>query len=320
MAALALPGVVAFDLAVAGQIFGFRDEAERYAFTVCAPSPGPVPTSTGFAVTATAGLEALILADTVIVPGFYPVVEPDPPVLAALRSAHAHGARIASVCIGAFALAAAGLLDGRRATTHWREADELRRRYPLVRVDTDVLFIDGGQILTSAGQSASIDFYLHLVRRDFGSRVADAVARRMVITADRSGDHPQDVRAGGRAAAAAADALTRTMEWAIATIHRPLTLAQMARHADMPARTFTRRFRARTHLAPMQWLTWQRVLEAQYLLESTDLSVEDVADRAGLGSPGSLRAHLMRSLGATPTDYRRTHRHQGRARVGPRLE
>lgn len=166
--ALALPGVVAFDLATAAQVFGFRDEAAHYSFTVCGLRPGPVPTSTGFAIDAAAGLDAVATADTVIVPGFYPPVEPDAAVCEALRSAHERGARLASVCLGAFALAAAGLLDGRRATTHWREADEFRRRYPSVWLDPDVLFVDGGSILTGAGQSGSVDFYIHVVRSTSG--------------------------------------------------------------------------------------------------------------------------------------------------------
>lgn len=230
---------MAFDLAIAAQIFGFRDETERYSFTVCGLRAGSVATSTGFAIDAAAGLEALDAADTVVVPGFYPTGEPGAEVLDALRAAHERGARLASVCLGSFALAASGLLDGRRATTHWREAEEFRRRYPSVWLDPDVLFVDGGRILTGAGQSASIDFYIHLVRSDFGAGVAAAVARRMVVATDRPGDHTQDPRAGARDDA---DDLARTLEWAIGQLHQPLSLPHMARHAGMSTRTFSRRF------------------------------------------------------------------------------
>jgi len=303
--ALALPGVVAFDLAIAAQIFGFRDEAERYSFTVCGLRPGQVSTSTGFAIDAAAGLAALATADTVVVPGYYPTDEPGTDVRDALRAAHERGARLASVCLGSFALAAAGLLDGRRATTHWREADEFRRRYPSVWLDSDVLFVDGGRILTGAGQSASIDFYLHLVRSDFGAGVADAVARRMVVATHRPGDHAQDPR---RDARDDADDLARTLEWAIGQLHRPLSLPHLARHAGMSTRTFSRRFRERTRMTPMRWLSSQRLLEAQRLLETTDLPMDHIAERCGLGTAGNLRLHMLRALGTTPTDYRRTHR------------
>ncbi|MFF3572426.1 GlxA family transcriptional regulator [Nocardia jiangxiensis] len=303
--ALALPGVVAFDLSTAAQIFGFRDEAEHYSFTVCGLRPGPVPTSTGFTIDAGAGLDAVSTADTVIVPGFYPTVEPDAAVRAALRSAYDRGARLVSVCLGTFALAAAGLLDGRRATTHWREADEFRRRYPSVWLDPHVLFVDGGSILTGAGQSASIDFYIHLVRSDFGADLADSVARRMVVATHRSGDHAQAPRRDTREDT---DHLARTLEWAIQRMHQPLSLTHLARHAGMPTRTFSRRFRERTRMTPMRWLSWQRVLQAQRLLETTDLPVDHIAERCGLGTAGNLRLHMARTLGTTPTEYRRTHR------------
>lgn len=295
-------------MSTAAQIFGFRDEQQRYSFTVCAMVPGPVSTSTGFAIEAGAGLDALLTADTVILPGYYPAVDPDPVVTQALRAAHGRGARIASVCVGAFVLAAAGLLDGRRATTHWREAEDFKRRYPAVRLDPDVLFVDGGQILTSAGQSASIDFYIHLVLADFGAAIAGDIARRMVVATHRSGDQAQDVYRSARERSGRADLLARSMEWAIREMHQPLSLELLARHADMPTRTFSRRFQQRAGMTPMRWLSSQRLLEAQRLLESTDLSVDVVADRCGLGSAANLRLHMSRELGVTPTGYRFTHR------------
>jgi transcriptional regulator GlxA family with amidase domain len=175
--ALALPEVVAFDLSIAAQVFGHRDERDRYTFTVCAEHPGPVPTTTGFPLTAPAGLDALASADTIIIPGYYPLAEPAPAALAALRAAAARGTRIATICIGAFALAATGLLDGRTATTHWQEADHFRARFPAVRLNPDVLYVDEGQFLTSAGLSAGIDLCLYLVSRDYGAATAATVAR-----------------------------------------------------------------------------------------------------------------------------------------------
>ena len=189
--ALALPEVVAFDLSIPAQIFGHVSERHRYAFTVCARRPGLVETTTGFALRAEASLDAVRSADTVIVPGFMPLDDPGPAVGAALRDAAARGARIASVCIGAFALAAAGLLDGRQATTHWEHADELAARYPAVRVNPGVLYVDEGQILTSAGVAAGIDLCLHMVQADHGAAAAGDVARRMVAAMHRTGGQAQ---------------------------------------------------------------------------------------------------------------------------------
>lgn len=302
--ALALPGVVAFDLSNAAQIFGHRSARSHYSFAVCAPTAGLVMSSTGFEVAAPFGLEMLGRADTIVVPGFDPRSTPDDASLAALREAAARGTRIASVCVGAFALAAAGLLDGRTATTHWEEADHFRRRFPQVRLNPDVLYVDEGQILTSAGLSASIDLYIHLIRQDYGEHVAADVARRMVVATHRTGDQLQHAhrplpKDGG---------LGATREWAITELHRPLTVRHLARHADMPVRSFTRQFRDEVELSPMRWLTLQRVREALRLLEATDLDVYDVAARSGLGSAATLRTHLARELGTTPTAYRRSHR------------
>ena len=185
--ALALPDVVAFDLSIPAQIFGHRDERDRYSFAVCAQEPGPVATSTGFAVHTDDGLEALLSDDTIIVPGFLPLADPPPVVLDALTGAADRGVRMASVCVGAFALAAAGLLDGRAATTHWQHADEFRSRFPHVRLNPDVLYVDEGQILTSAGITAGVDLCLHMYRADQGTAAAAEVARRMVVAIHRPG-------------------------------------------------------------------------------------------------------------------------------------
>ena len=301
--ALVLPGVIAFDLAIPGQIFGNDDHPGLYTFEICARRPGLVPTQSNFAIEATNGLEALERADTVIVPGFRPLDDPPPDVLDALRRAHARGARVASVCVGAFALAAAGLLDGRSATTHWKEAESFRRRFPAVRLNPDVLYVDNGSVLTSAGLSAGIDLCLHVVRRDHGAAVAARVARRLVVAAHRPGGQAQYATQ-----VSADDGLSETFGWMVGEMHRALTVGQLARHAGMPERTFARKFRERTGLTPMRWLAGQRLLEAQRLLESTTLSVEDIAERCGYGTAANLRLHLARHLDTTPTAYRKQHR------------
>jgi transcriptional regulator GlxA family with amidase domain len=305
--ALALPSVVAFDLSIAAQIFGHHDERSRYAFTVCSVTPGAVPSSTGFAVDVPRGLDALAEADTVVVPGFHPVDAPDPAGLDALREAAGRGARIASVCVGAFALARAGLLDGRTATTHWQYADRFRALFPRVRLNPDVLYVDEGRVLTSAGISAGIDLCLHLVRRDHGQRVAGDVARRMVVASQRTGGQTQYAQRplpddGG---------LGVTREWAITQMQRPLTVDHLARHAGMPVRSFSRQFHDEVGTSPMRWLTGQRVLEAQRLLEATRLGIDEIADLCGFGSAATLRVHFARQLGTTPTTYRHARREVG---------
>lgn len=303
--ALALPEVVVFDLAIPSQIFGHRDERQEYAFTLAAPQPGPVPTTSGYAVHATAGLEALADADTVVVPGYVPHDPPPLPVLAALADAATGGARVVSVCTGAFALAAAGLLDGRRATTHWRNADELARRHPAVSVDPAVLYVDEGTVLTSAGVAAGIDLCLHLVRRDHGADAAARIARRMVVAPHRDGGQAQFVDAPLPAARAG---LAATCAWALDRLAEPLTVADLARHAGWAPRTFARRFVAEVGTTPLRWLAAQRVLHARRLLETTDLPVDAVATASGLGTAANLRLHLARAASTTPSAYRRTFR------------
>jgi transcriptional regulator GlxA family with amidase domain len=303
---LAVADVVAFDLAIAAQVFGSpaRDPGERrYAFAVCAAAPGPVRTSTGFSLLVDHGLEALAGADTVVVPGIDRTEDAAPAeVLEALRTAHGRGARIVSICTGAFVLAAAGLLAGRRATTHWQYAALLARRHPDVEVDADVLYVDDGDVLTSAGVAAGIDLCLHIVRSDHGAEAANAVARRIVVAPHRDGgqaqfaQRPVPVVAGG--------GLSPTRAWMLERLHEPLTVARLASHAGYAERSFARIFRAETGMSPLQWLISQRVLEARRLLESTALPVEDVAARSGFGSAASLRQHLRRHAATTPTAYR----------------
>jgi transcriptional regulator GlxA family with amidase domain len=304
--ALLVEEVVTFDLAIPDQVFG--REPERYAWAVCAAG-GPliVPTETGLGVHVPHGLEALEAADTVIVPGIgdgaWPL--PEPP-LAALRAAAARGARIASICTGAFVLAAAGLLDGRRATTHWRYAARLAAAYPAVDVDPGVLFVDAGDVLTSAGVAAGIDLCLHIVRADHGAAAANAVARRLVVAAHRDGGQAQFVERPVPAAEGAD--LSATRVWMEERLEEPLTVEAMARHAGYSPRSFARRFRAETGTTPLQWLIGRRVAEAQRLLEGTDLPVDAVAARAGFGTAAALRQHFARAVATSPTSYRRTFR------------
>ena len=303
---LALPDAVLFDMAIPAQVFGHVDERAHYRLTVCAARAGPVPTTTGFDVHAPAGLDAIAAADTVVVPGFYPLDLPPEPVVTALRGAADRGTRIVSICTGAFALAAAGLLDGRRATTHWRDADELASRFPTVRVDPEVLYIDQGQILTSAGVAAGLDLCLHLVRKDRGAAEATRIARRMVVPPHRAGGQAQFLQrpvpaSGGPAIAAVA-------EWALRHLEHRLTVTDLARHAALAPRTLARRWLAETGMPPLQWLTAQRLLEARRLLETTDLPVATIAHRTGIGTAAHLRALFARETSTTPSAYRSAHR------------
>jgi transcriptional regulator GlxA family with amidase domain len=311
--ALALPKVVAFDLATPAQVFGHRTERRLYDFTVCAERPGAVASSTNFAIGTQAGLDALETADTVIVPGYLPLNDPPPAVLEALRASAARGARIASVCIGAFALAAAGLLDGRTATTHWAHAEELATRFPAVRVRPDVLYVDEGQLLTSAGIAAGIDLCLHMYRNDHGAEAAAEVARRMVAAVHRPGGQAQFIQ---RPLPEGGSGLAATCAWAVERIDRPLTVDELARHAGYAPRTFARRFLDETGMTPMRWITAQRLLEARRLLEATDLAVDEVARRCGFGTATNLRLHLARDAATTPSAYRNAFRGQHRPEPG----
>lgn len=274
-----------------------------YDFAVCAPEGAGI--GGWFHVSTPHGLDRLVAADTVIVPWSHDV-EQDPPadLVDAVRAAHEAGARVASICTGAFVLAAAGLLDGRRATTHWIHAELLARRHPRVRVDPDVLYIDHGDVLTSAGKAAGLDLCLHLVRNDHGSAVANALARRLVVPPHRPGGQAQFIPAP--VPAGADDGLGPLLGWALERLDEPLTVTDLARAARMSERTLTRQFRAATGTTPLQWLLTQRVHRAQELLETTDLGVEQVAARTGLGTAATLRRHFHRALGVPPDAYRRS--------------
>ncbi|MCU1572467.1 MAG: transcriptional regulator, AraC family with amidase-like domain [Micrococcaceae bacterium] len=307
--ALALPDVVAFDLAIPAQVFGHEDERQLYSFVVCAAVPGLVPTTTGYAIHAAAGLEALQSADTIVVPGFSPLTDPPSHVCEALRKAAGNGARVVSVCTGAFALAAAGLLDGKRATTHWRNAERLQTLHPQVDVDAGVLYIDDDGVSTSAGVAAGIDLCLHLVRRDHGTEAANRIARRMVVAPHREGGQAQFIE---RPVAAPLGHFAATCSWARQHLAEPLTVIDLAGHAGWAPSSFARKFLAETGTTPLRWLTGQRLAEACRLLETTDLTVQAVAARTGLGTSANFRLHFLRELNTTPSSYRQLY--QGRNR------
>ncbi|MEU7167587.1 helix-turn-helix domain-containing protein [Streptomyces morookaense] len=308
VAILALDGVLPFELSLPGQVFGTTGRLTgrpHYEVRICAPT-GTVATSPehgGFRLHAPYGLEAVAEADTVIVPGHSGFLDPVPhAVREALLTAAGRGARLASVCVGAFTLAATGLLDGHRATTHWQHADELARRHPRIEVDGTVLFVDHGHLATSAGIAAGLDLCLHLVRRDLGADVAAATARRVVMPLQRHGGQAQFIE--HPAPGADGTALQPTLDWMERNLHRPLTLADIARHAAMSIRSLNRHFRAQTGTTPLQWLLRARLHRAQQLLETTGLAIDQVADRAGFGTPATLRHHFHRLTGTTPQAYR----------------
>ncbi|HZC27373.1 MAG TPA: helix-turn-helix domain-containing protein [Actinopolymorphaceae bacterium] len=317
VAVLALEGVMPFDLGTPTQILASARDATRgnlYDVRVCTPDGASIRTSAGYHLLPEHGLEAFDDADTVIVSGINagpPMVDGtlDAKVADALRRHAGQGRRLVSVCTGAFVLAAAGLLDGRRATTHWRQADRFRGLYPRVRLDPHVLFVDDGDILTSAGVGAGIDLCLHLVRRDHGAEVANRAARKCVVPAWRDGGQAQFIERPLPPLAGSTTEPTRA--WMLSHLGEPMHLAALARRAGMSVRTFTRRFRAETGVSPGAWVARQRIERARHLLEETDLPVDRVARDAGFGTPASLRQHLRAELGVAPLTYRRTFRGTG---------
>ncbi|MEU6764926.1 helix-turn-helix domain-containing protein [Streptomyces sp. NPDC046853] len=305
--ALLSPPQSPFELACASEVFGTdpQDGPARYSFRVCAEQPGPLRTTAGFTMLVDAGLAALEEADTVVVPGYRQHGTPVPATVTdALRAAHRRGARIVAICTGAFVLAGAGLLDGRRATTHWRSTARLAAAFPEVQVDHDVLFVDHGDVATSAGTGAGIDLCLHLVRSDHGAAYATRIARNMVLPPHREGSQLQ--YAAPPPPARADDSLAPLLEWASSRLGSRLTLDRLAAHAGLSGRTLARRFTEQLGTSPGQWLLGQRLDAARALLEQTDLPVETIADRVGLASAVNLRRRFRAHLGTTPGAYRRT--------------
>jgi AraC family transcriptional activator FtrA len=307
VAVLAYDGLCTFEFALAVEIFGLRRPelgVPWYDFKVCALEPGPLRAEGGVTMRVRHGLRAVEAAGTIVVPGWrHQLDRPPERLLAALRRAHARGARLISICSGAFVLAATGLLDGKRATTHWRYGKLFGERFPRVRLVPDVLYVDEGHLLTSAGSAAGLDLLLHVVRKDHGAAIANQVARRLVIAPHREGGQAQFV---SEPVAASEDGspLSPVLDWALANLREPISVRRLARRAAMSERTFCRRFFAQLGTSPARWLIAQRVIAAQRLLETTNLGVELIADRTGMGSATNLRHHFRAQVQTTPTRYR----------------
>lgn len=296
-----------FELGIATEVFGLARPELRvpwYEFAVCSLERGPLRATGTVQIRAKDGVGALERADTIIIPGWRdPAEAPPRRLLTALTRAHARGARLVSICSGVFVLAASGLLDGKRATTHWRYTDALRRAYPAIRVEPDVLHVDDGRVFTSAGSAAGIDLCLHLVRLDYGAEIANQVARRLVVPPHRDGgqaqfiDRPVPREPGHR--------LAKALDWALSRLDESFGVDELAGVASLSPRTFLRRFQAELGTTPHAWLTLQRVLAAQRLLESAGSSIEEVAAKVGFGTAQTLRLHFRRILRTSPTGYRR---------------
>ncbi|QJW36382.1 helix-turn-helix domain-containing protein [Cellulosimicrobium protaetiae] len=310
VAAVVCDGLAPFEFGVVCEVFGLdrsEDGVPSFDFRVCGPVAGaPVRTSVGALVVPEHGLDATDDVDLLIVPAIRIGSHYPPEVLDAVRRASARGALLLSVCSGVFLLAAAGVIEGRRVTTHWMHADELRRQYPNLDIDPDVLFVDDGNLVTSAGTAAGIDACLHLVRRELGAKVANTIARRMVVPPQRDGGQRQFVQRP--VPECAEDSFAELLEWMTEHLDEPLTVRDLARRAVTSERTFARAFVAQTGTTPLAWLTSQRVAHAQALLEESTLDLEEVARRCGFGSAALLRHHFRRAVGITPTEYRQTFR------------
>jgi transcriptional regulator GlxA family with amidase domain len=300
--------VALFEFGVLAEVFGIDrsdDGVPRLDFRVCSLEPGkPLSALNGTKVIAPHGLDGLLGADLVAIPATRIREDYPPEALDSLRQAAARGATMLSVCSGAFVLGAAGLLDGRRCTTHWRYVEELAQLHPDAKIDPDVLFVDDGDLITSAGTAAGIDACLHLVRRELGSAVATRIARRMVVPPQRDGGQRQYVELP--VPGCSAESLSPVLTWMLENITVEHPISALARRAVMSERTFARRFVAETGTTPHKWLSMQRVLHARNLLEETDLGIESVATRSGFGTAALLRHHFRRIVGVAPQDYRRT--------------
>jgi transcriptional regulator GlxA family with amidase domain len=308
VAVVVFEGVELFELAAAIDVFGTEaasaDGRPLYRVSVCGPSP-EVTTAAGFTMQVPNGLDAASAADTVVVvPSDSPERHVPAAVLDALRAASGEGKRVLSLCTGAFVLAAAGLLDGHAATTHWSECADLARLYPRVRVEPKALYVDEGNLLTSAGSAASLDLCLHVVQRDYGTEIANRVARDLVVPLHRPGGQAQYIETP-LPAVGEADLFSEALTWLREHLDEPVTVSDLARRATMSPRTFARRFQASTGTTPLQWILAERVSLAQRLLETTDLPVDAVAGKSGFGTADNLRKHFARAVRTTPQAYRR---------------
>lgn len=314
IAVIAFEGISPFHLSVPCIVFGDDLQAllaPRYRLLVCAEHAGRIPTLSGFHIDVEHDFSVLDDADTIIVPAWHsPDAQPSPGTLRALKTAHERGARIVGLCLGTFVLAAAGLLDGRGASTHWVWADAFTRQYPKVKLDRNALYIDEGDILTSAGTAAAIDCCLHLVRSDHGAEVANRVARRLVVAPHRHGDQGQYIEMPIAPLADAQGQMGETLAWATQHLHEPIYVEQLARRARMSQRSFTRHFRKRTGTTVTQWLLNQRLAVAQRLLETGQCSLDQIAQHAGFGSTVSFRKHFTHAFSVTPASYRRQFQRQ----------
>jgi AraC family transcriptional activator FtrA len=310
-------GLGTFEFGIVVELFGLRRTGlgvTWYQFEACSVERGPIHAAGGIQVHVRRGLRAFEQAGTIVIPG-WKIDEPPPPALIrALRRAHSDGARLVSICSGVFVLAATGLLDGKRVSAHWRHADRLMARYPKLRVEPDVLYVDEGGILTSAGSTAGIDLGLHIIRLDYGAEIANEIARRLVMPPHREGGQAQYVRDSGRSPLEGG--LAPVIAWAQENLTRPLSVEDFARKARMSARTFARRFREQTGTTPHQWLTHQRLFAAQRRLETTEENIDQIAEAVGMQTAVTLRQHFSRALGTTPTAYRRRFRLQPVSRWG----
>jgi AraC family transcriptional activator FtrA len=304
---VAYDGLCTFEFAIAVEIFGLpRPEMGRswYRFDVCSLESGHLRSTGGVQVKVDGGLSKLARAGTIIIPGWKSIdAQPPAGLLAGLRRAYASGARLVTICSGVFVLAATGLLDGRRATTHWRYVEALGQKYPKIHVEPDVLYVDEGRLLTSAGSAAGIDLCLHLVRKDFGAEIANRVARRLVVPPHREGGQAQFIPEPLRKTPHGG--LAPVLRWLEANLDAELSIAELAKRAAMSPRTFARQFRRQTGTTPHQWLTHLRVLAAQRRLEQTRDSIDEIADAVGWQTTATMRQHFHRELKTCPTAYRR---------------
>lgn len=309
VAALAYDGLGTFEFGIAVELFGLRRTGlgvTWYEFEACSVERGPIHAAGGIRVQVRRGLRAFDEAGTIMIPG-WKIDEPVPPALIrALRRAHSDGARSVSICSGVFVLAATGLLDGKRVTAHWRHTDRLIARYPNLHIEPDVLYVDEGSILTSAGSTAGIDLGLHIIRLDYGAEIANEIARRLVMAPHRDGGQAQYVRDSGRSPLEGG--LAPVLAWAQENLAKPLSVEDLAMKARMSPRTFARRFREQTGTTPHQWLTHQRLFAAQRRLETTEESIDQIAEAVGLHTAATLRQHFSAALRTTPTAYRRQFR------------